>query len=265
MEKPKVAFAVPFYSDVDGRWWVQTTEFIATASQSVEYSGLIAMGTMATDHARNTIVDDFLKKTVAEWLFWIDADTHVPTGALSRLLAMGKTLASGLYYGKNPPHPPIAYTRLENGTYVPLNKTEDWERGEILPVDATGFGCMLTHRSVFEDIRKNYEMYQYADGGLAVIHNRDIIGDFGTPEKGYPNHEHDGKVYRGQYRQRLIKPTLDVNFHYFMIDRGRTEDIFFFDMARRVGHKVWMDTSVECGHSRPLPFTGKDYRDLYGH
>lgn len=261
VEKPRVAFGVPFYSDVPGVWWVQTTEFIATASQTVEYSGLIAMGTMATDHARNTIVDDFLNKTNAEWLFWIDADTLVPTGALNRLLSLGKTLASGLYYGKNPPHPPIAYKRLDNGTYLPLDKTEKWEKGEIVPVDATGFGCMLTHRSVFEDIRKNYEMYQYADGGIAVINNRDILGDFDKSR-----HEHDGKVYRGQYRLRLTNPTIEgVKFPFFMIDRMRTEDMFFFDLARRVGHKVWLDTSIECGHLRPVPFNGKDYRDIHGY
>lgn len=263
--KPKVAFAVPFYSVVDGSWWVQTTEFIANTVPAIEYHGLIAMGTMATDHARNTIVDDFLNKTSAEWLFWIDADTLVPIGALQRLLALGKTLASGLYYGKNPPHPPIAYYKLSNGTYVPIDKKDPWEKGEILPVDATGFGCILTHRSVFEDILKNYKMYQYADGGIALIHNADLLGDFGTSD-GYHHHEHDGKVYKGQLRQRLINPTIEgVKFPFFMLDRLRTEDMFFFDLARRVGHKPWLDTSIENGHLRPVPFTGQNYREINGY
>lgn len=265
MGKPKVAFAVPFYSVVDGVWWVQATEFIVAAAPTVEFSGLIAMGTMATDHARNTIVDDFLHKTDAEWLFWIDADTLVPIGALSRLLALGKTLASGLYYGKNPPHPPIAYYRLPNGTYIPIDKGGTWEKGEILPVDATGFGCMLTHRSVFEEIRSHYEMYQYADGGIALTHKDDISGGFGDPAKGYNIHPTDGRVVNGQLRQRLINPTIEgVKFPFFMLEHLRTEDMYFFDLARRMGHKVWLDTSIECGHLRPVPFNGANYRELYG-
>jgi hypothetical protein len=264
--KPKVAFAVPFYSVVDGVWWVQTTDFIVNTIPTIEYHGLIAMGTMATDHARNTIVDDFLYKSNAEWLFWIDADTLVPVGTLSRLLALGKTLVSGLYYGKNPPHPPIAYYKLPNGTYIPIDKQEGWEKGEILPVDATGFGCMLTHRSVFEDIRKNYEIFQYANGGIASVHKNDVVGEFGTTADGYHRHEHDGKVYKGQYRERLINPTIDgVKFPFFMLEHLRTEDMYFFDHAARVGHKPWLDTSIECGHLRPVPYQGKDYRDEFGH
>lgn len=264
MGKPSVAFGVPFYSIVDGVWWAQTADFLAATAPVIDYRGLIAMGTMATDHARNTIADDFLNKTTAEWLFWIDADTLVPAGALQRLLSLGKTLASGLYYGKNPPHPPIAYYMLPNGTYIPIDKNERWEKGEIMPVDATGFGCMLTHRSVFEDIRKNFDMYQYSDSGIAVVHKADVLGDFGTSD-GYHHHEHDGKVYKGQLRRRLINPTIEgLNFPFFMIDRMRTEDMHFFDLARRVGHKPWLDTSIECGHLRPVPFTGKDYRLIHG-
>ena len=263
MGKPKVAFGVPFYSVVDGVWWAQTAEFLAVTAPTIEYSGLIAMGTMATDHARNTIADDFLNKTNAEWLFWIDADTLVPTGALARLLALGKTLASGLYYGKNPPHPPIAYIRLENGTYIPIDKNETWEKGEILPVDATGFGCMLTHRSVFEDILANYRVMQFEDGGIATVHKDDFTSTFGGASK---NKKMAGKVVNGQLRESLIEPTIsDLKFPFFMIEHMRTEDMYFFDHARRVGHKVWLDTSIEAGHLRPVPFNGKDYRDINGY
>lgn len=235
-------------------------DFIAKTVPEIEYHGLIASGAMTADHSRNLIADDFLN-TSAEWLFWIDSDTLVPAGALSRLLALGKTLASGLYFGKNPPHPPIAYYRnAGDGTYMPIDRMEKWEKGEILPVDAVGMGCVLTHRSVFEDIKANFRMLQLMDGGITVVHNSDLVGAL---EK---NGKSDGKVIRGQYRQRLMEPTItNLRFPFFMIGNLRTEDIHFFDIARRAGHKVWLDTSIECGHLRPVPLTGKDYREIYGY
>lgn len=140
-----------------------------------------------------------------------------------------------------------------------------WEKGDILPVDTVGMGCMLTHRSVFEDIRANFEVYQIPGGGVVPIHKNDTIGDVET-SSGPGHHEHDGKVYKGQLRQRLMKPTLaGLRFPYFMIEHMRTEDLYFFDLARRVGHQPYLDTSVECGHLRFTPYQGKDYRNEHGH
>jgi hypothetical protein len=155
---------------------------------------------------------------------------------------------------------PIAYT-VWNGAYRPLDKNQKWERGEILPVDVCGMGCMLTHRSVYEDISKNFLPYQEPGGGTVLIHKEDIVGEVGAD-----TNKTDGMVINGQRRTRLIPITLE-NFKlpYFALEHGRTEDMWFFEIARRVGHKPWLDTSVECGHLRPLEFTGTDYRDMYGH
>ena len=255
----KVAIGIPFYNTVPSEWWVQLVEHAAIWGKQIDYKGLHACGTMTADNSRNMIVNDFLK-TDADWLFWIDSDTVVPIGALPRLLSVGKTMVSGLYYGKNDPHPPIAY-HIHNGAYTPIDNNLRWERGEILPVDMTGFGCMLTHRSVYEDILKNYTVFQQKEsGGLYPIYNGDIQGSYEE------SHSHDGLVWRGQLRIRLVKPTLsDYKFPFFQIEHNRTEDVFFCNMARRVGHKPWLDTSVECGHLRYVPFTGEDYRNIKGH
>lgn len=253
--KPKLCIGVPYYGAQDAEWWVPFSANIGLLSNDFEVT-IITSGTMATDHNRNKIVAKFLE-TDAEWLFWVDADTIVPRGAVNRLLAMGKTLASGLYYGKNDPHPPIAYVKANNA-FVPLSNTRNWERGEIIAVDASGMGCMLTHRSVFEDIKNQHTVLQRNGGGLLLVHNNDIEGAFEQL------HPHDGKVYKGQYRQRVAKPTIVSDFPFFALEFGRTEDMWFFDHAARCGHKVWLDTSVECGHLRPLAFTGKDYREIHG-
>lgn len=253
----KITVGVPCYGAQDPEWW--STLAINMAIWGREYDlTLIVASTMATDHNRNDIADKFLK-TDSEWLFWIDADTIAPKNSVKRLLATGKTLASGLYYGKNPPHPPIAYVK-HNNAYAPIEMTQTWERGEILPVDACGMGCMLTHRSVYEDIQKDFTVYQKDGGGLMPIQNKYIIGELSE------RHEHDGKMYRGQYRTRMSKPTVEnMKFPFFGLEYGRTEDMWFFELAAQVGHKAWVDTSLECGHLRPKAFTGEEYRELKGH
>ena len=255
--KPKVVVGVPCYGPQEAEWWSQLAINMAIWSQYYDLT-LIVSSTMATDHNRNDIVDRFLKGD-AEWLFWVDADTIVPPAAIQRLMGLGKTLASGLYYGKNPPHNPIAYVKW-NKAYVSIEKSQAWEVGEILPVDASGMGCMLTHRSVYEDIKANYTVLQRDGGGLMPVRNTDMIG--ALDEK----HEHDGKVYKGQLRTRMIQPTVENwKFPYFGLEFGRTEDIWFFELAAREGHKVWLDTGLECGHLRPKAFTGAEYRDMKGH
>lgn len=254
--KAKICIGVPYYGSFSGDWVFQTMHLAANIAQQHSLRGILAEGVMTADHNRNNIADAFLK-TDAEWLFWIDSDTVIPVGAVERMLAHGRTLVSGLYYGKNPPHPPIAY-HVYNGAFAPIEQTVRWETGEILNVDATGMGCMLTHRSVYEDIRKSYKVFQSAGGGIHLVHNDDIIKD----EHDYVDHTSDGNYLH----LRVTEPTLkELKFPYFMVEHLRTEDMFFFDKAVRVGHKPVLDTSVECAHLRWSGFTGADYRTIKGH
>lgn len=263
LTKPKISVGLPFYGGFTGEWTAQTLQMVAGLSQNHDVREIIASGVMTADHNRNLIVNEFLKSD-SEWLFWIDSDTLVPIGAVERLLAVNKPLVSGLYYGKNPPHPPIAYF-VHNGAFTPIDQERKWDKGELVEVDSAGMGCMLTHRSVYEDIIKNYETFQLEGGGLIPIYKNDVLGDLGNTKDGYNKHEHDGKVYKGQYRRRLIKPTLaDMKFPFFIIDNLQTEDIFFFRLADRLGYKPMLDTSVECGHLRWTPFQGADYRKIHG-
>jgi hypothetical protein len=253
----RIFVGVPCYGPQENEWWSQLA--INMAIWGSKYNLTLGVSpSMAADHSRNILVENFLNSS-AEWLFWIDADTVVPQGAIDRLMALGKTLASGLYYGKNEPHNPIAYVKHKKA-YVSIERVQNWEVGEILPVDATGMGCLLTHRSVYEDIKNNFTVLQRDNGGLIPIYKNDMEGKL---EEVHPQ---DGKVYKGQLRTRLIEPTIENwRFPFFGLEFGRTEDIWFFELASRVGHKVWLDTSVECGHLRPVQFTGSDYREMKGH
>lgn len=255
----KIAIGIPYYGTADAQWWAHLVNKVGVfPKMGLEYGGMITSGAMLTDKNRNDIVKNFLK-TDTEWLFWIDTDNIIPDGAINRLLGLNKTLASGLYFGKGKGHVPIAYTQIpETGAYREIHKVTHWERGEILPIDSCGFGCMLTHRSVFEDIEKSFIPLQRMGGGLTLVHKDDMIGKAEIGKK----HKNDGKVINGQQFTRLIPPTIDnFNFPHFVLEYNRTEDMKFFEVAERVGHKPWLDTSVECGHLRTKGVTGKDFRE----
>lgn len=251
----KVSIGVPCYGDQHARWWGQLVKNVANLTKSVDLIDILIADSMATDHNRNIIADEFLKSE-AEWLFWIDADTVIPMGGIERLLKTGKKMVSGLYYGKHFPNRPIAYY-MYNNAYRSFDQDRKWNRGEIIEVDSCGFGAMLTHKSIFQDIKDQYIPRMETGGGIILVHKDDIMegADIGMYDK----------VVGGVLNKKLIEPTIDVRFPFFGLEHGRTEDIWFTEKAKRVGYSVFLDTSVECGHLYPREVTGEDYRKMYGY
>lgn len=259
MKRPTVAIGIAYFGNAHGDWWSNLSNFTANIHrEGVDFAGILASGTMATDHNRNMIAKSFLENTNAEWLLWLDYDNLAVSGGLSRLLGLGKTLASGLYYQKLPPYHPNAYERQDdNGAFSTLRDLS-WIRGEVVQVDAVGMGFLLTHRSVYEDIQKNFVPVQIYGGGTTLVHKEDIRGTLPKSKQ----HHSDGKVIQGQLRLRVMEPRLtNFRFPFFMMQYLRTEDLFFFDNAARVGHKPWVDTSIEVPHQTTKNVTGEDWRN----
>jgi len=105
--------------------------------------------------ARNKLVGQFLESS-SEWLYMADTDTVFNRNTIERLLKHNALIIGGLVYINDLPKHPSMFRRLpddENGTPVYYSIT-DYELGEVVDVDATGAGCLLVHRSVFEAIRE---------------------------------------------------------------------------------------------------------------
>lgn len=251
MPNPKLAIGIAYYGQQLSDWWVQLAMLTGTLHKiDVDFAGVITAGGMMADSNRNLIVAEFLRSP-AEWLFWMDTDNMVHTGGIKRLLALGKTLVSGVYFLKKEPYSPVAYYRKpEDGGYIPA---ADYERGEIIPIDAAGCGCLLTHRSVFEDMQAAFQVYQDSQLSYHLVHKDDQVGEVtGAPDP------LDGKVVDGVLHETLRPLTLQPRaFPWFMLGHGRTEDMVFFENAARAGHKAWLDTSVEAGHIRNTVVTGE--------
>ena len=237
----RVSIGIPAYGQQDKDFWGPLVKQAAELhKQDIELVDLLVMGSMMTDVSRNYIVKDFLE-TNSEWLQWIDADNIHKIGSIRRLLDTKKTLVTGVYTKRNDKGDIVAYFATGEGEYEPV---QGFTSGEIFPVDSAGMGACLVHRSVFEDIKRNYSLFDMTIGGVIAVHNLDITGDV-FDDTLNPT---DNRVTDGQFRIRLRQPTKQKAFPFFMLGFGRTEDYGFYEMAARSGHKLWLDTSVEIGH-----------------
>jgi hypothetical protein len=176
-------------------------------------------------------------------------------------------LVSGLYYGgsnKDSTHNPIAYIKREDNAYYPLDGVYQWEIGEIVPVDAVGMGCFLTHRTVYEDMMAQFTTVQAFNGWVFTVHNDKVSGleDFDPKKKAHP---YAGQIKKGTYHLPVFKPSVSgVEFPFFQSQFTRTEDLPFCENAKEIGYQIQVDTSVEVGHVKPDIITGEDHRKKSG-
>jgi hypothetical protein len=215
-----------------------------------------------TDANRAEITARFLDED-AEWLWFIDDDTVPPRGALSHLLSLGRPFAAGLYFNPKPPYNPIAYLRRPDGLY---RAYYGYAPGTLVQVDSVGMGCTLIHRSVFEDIRRCYTVFQRPDGSLTPVHNDRVMTVDESEALGFsePVALTDGEGFA------LVQPLTPVReddnrpWPFFALEYGRTEDHHFCEMAGAIGFKPWLDTSLVCEHWKHKATTVDDYLEAAG-
>lgn len=255
MTKHTLAMGVAYGGTQSPEFWGPMTAMAANFHKiDVEYVGVYYAGSLMVDGNRNNIVTGFLEGD-AEWLLWIDTDMSYKLGAIKRLLDMRKTLCSGVYVGKQEPNTNIAYRRTANMRYRPVSEFEDYYKGEIIPIDMAGMGFCLSHRSVYEDMKKEFTVLMDADAQYHPIQNGKIHGDVSATAK----HPFDGEIHKGQLRVRM-RP-LDhplVFWPWFQMRHGKTEDVPFFENAAKAGHKAWLDTSLEAKHFGRYIYTPQD-------
>lgn len=123
----------------------------------------------ALDAARNKLVRDFLARD-GEWLLMVDSDIVYLPDTLIRLVSWGLPLVSALVFHRPVPHLPMIYRGAvegeERARWIKVDETHQWivahpklwtigpaildprPDDAVVPVDFTGMGCVLVHRSV---------------------------------------------------------------------------------------------------------------------
>jgi len=195
--------------------------------------------------ARNSLAAWALRQPSLEWFFWLDGgDTIVPAGdPLWYKQAADMPNVSDVYAGINTIYRLLSH-RLKRGikdaTFVSCSYVSKKDRGDpqfgggpqmrqlvrqgpqdrLIEVPWVGFGGVLTHRSVFEDIIRT-------QGDEIKMEPNSVGSRFG-------------------YQWGFFSP----------LDRHTPgDDVPFAERARKAGHKIYVDLAVQAGHFGDRVFT----------
>jgi glycosyltransferase involved in cell wall biosynthesis len=111
------------------------------------------------DASRNIIVDYALENN-ADYIFWCDSDMIVPKDALIKFLASGKDIICGACSYKVLGCKDAVAKRKIDGGYKDIPLKEVREAKNLIELDATGFGCVLTKVDVFRKLPKPWFVYK---------------------------------------------------------------------------------------------------------
>jgi hypothetical protein len=216
-------------------------------------------------HTRNSIVDVLLKSPL-EWLLTIDDDMVMPTGSadvfrsytgwnvpepfasfhvLDRLMSHQKTLVGALYFGRqSTSSPPVYNEGMANKSEAEYARKGPYDL--IKPTRWVGTGCLLAHRSVFEDIEKRFPKLARAEGrggnwftsteaSLRMETEKicDSLKSNLTPEGAY---KAASELSHALAVAQVENPL------------GCGEDVSFGLRAAAAGHISYVDMGCRCGH-----------------
>jgi hypothetical protein len=252
----KVAICLPWYKTTS-----PFTAFSVAAIYEKDKMRLIMnCGDAFVSHTRNKIARTFLG-TDAEWSLWIDDDMIVPIGnpswfnsitgfgvadefagmhTANRLLSHGHKLVGGLYFGRAQNGRPMYAEGASNpGEAVVARRGP---QNLCKPTKWVATGCLLIHRTVFEDIDKkfphlqrNYFSPSEHDLVTSVESATKLLGDNSiAPE------------------QRLLRAATTLqngqNLSGANSGVGLGEDVIFCTRAAAAGHQPYIDMGLLVGH-----------------
>jgi hypothetical protein len=128
---------------------------------------------------RNLIVKNFLDDTNADWLLMVDSDQTLPLDVFDKLVDTAhkedKPFVAGLVFAaffENEVLRPVPAI-YSGDTIDQLFPIDDYPKDTVIPIGASGTGCILIHRRVLEAMRENANPNQgtdwcwFFDGALA--------------------------------------------------------------------------------------------------
>jgi hypothetical protein len=210
----KLAVLIPHQGEVSSEWCLMFRETpLPQGSQIFMSRG------MPIDVTRESMVNTALAAGF-EWIFFLDSDVILPKDVFQKLFSHNLQLVCGLYKAKKPNgFFWAAWMKGKDNTgkdaFVPV---ASWTC-RLFEVDVIGTGCMLVHRSVFEEIRKKTDLPFFM---WSKERNPTLLDKMGIPN-----------------------PMM----------REVSEDFWFCMLARHCGFKIVVDGEVKCGHITTVKLT----------
>jgi hypothetical protein len=262
MFSKKVMIILPWHKNVS-----PITAFcVAQIIDRRRTSTLLNWGDAFISHTRNHCAEIFLESP-CEYALWCDDDMVLPFGnaewyrahtqfdfpeqfmainTLDRLMSHGKSIVGGLYFGRHRYGPPVTNEGSANPQVAEYYRKGPYDK--IQETRWVGTGCLLTHRSVFEDIEKKFPRLARNPGKVGgnwftsteaslldqVARIRDALASGPiTAEKGYETLKNlETAIALSQSENSL----------------GVGEDVSFCLRAKAAGHTPYVDLGLICGH-----------------
>lgn len=251
LSKRKLFICTPMYGGMAHGLFIKSSLDLQTmlTMYGVECRYSFLFNESLITRARNYLVDEFLRAEGFTHLLFIDSDIHYQPQDVLTLLALDKDISGGPYPKKSinwrnvqetfKKHPQINPGEGEKviGEFVfnPVAGTKNFTVTEPIEVMEIGTGFMLIKREVFENIERSYPQLRYKPDHV-----------------GQPNF--DGS----RYIHAFFDTVIDTKDSYVGggTDRYLSEDYMFCQIARKIGHKVWLCPWMKTQHIGTYPFTG---------
>jgi hypothetical protein len=212
-------------------------------------------------HSRNSCADALLSSK-CDWMLMVDDDMIIPFGeeewfrtmtgfdfqkkfmemnSLDRLMSHKKTLVGGLYFGRQPRGLPMY------GEAFQPHEDAYCRRGPHDLIKATRWvatGCMLTHRSVFEDIEKRYPTLARGKDGKGGNWFTSTEASLSTQVQAVAQFLRNG----GDVNHAAENLEAALAVAKFENPLGTGEDVAFCLRAKASGHQPYVDLGLVCGH-----------------
>lgn len=230
-------------------------------------SSMLNFGDAFVAHTRNTCADLFLESGM-EWALWVDDDMVVPFGsskwfrahtgwenypdpfasfnAIDRLLSHGKTLVGALYFGRHFGGPGVFNEGALNHPGLALAKKAPFD--EIRPTRWVGTGCMLTHRSVFEDIERKFPLLARGPnkrGGQWFTSSEHTALDWIERTRKFLTDGPMDGLKAAKAHEMLERASAEARGNSSL---GMGEDVTLCIRAKEAGHQPYVDFGLVCGH-----------------
>ena len=160
----KTLIAVPAMDMCHSRF----AQSLATLDKVGECQVSFIMNSLIYD-ARNKFCQQAIEGEF-DYILWLDSDMVFPSYVLQQFMNDDKDIVAGLYFRRNYPFSPVAFSELrrDNGV-LRMKDLEEWP-SELFEVDGVGFGCVLMKTDCLFDIAGK-------EGGIWFTPERDAGED----------------------------------------------------------------------------------------
>jgi hypothetical protein len=231
--------------------------------QAMDFGPLYIRGTKGYE-ARQAHINNFMARPEYDGILLLDQDQIFPGNTLERLRAHKLPYVTGYYMRRRyQPILPVWYKLGPRGQWPMTPLTQDPEPGKLIPLGASGWGCVLIHREVITAVREllkgepeciedDMDLWPYdlARVMSAIRGLQALVDEKPSEVTAWPALEAHTRTLVEEVRPlRVLKDSVgsDLRFPFY---------------AREAGFTLMGDPDLRLGHMLNYPLHPDDYSAL---